>query len=129
MEITKQRISFAFDPRDMLLSLQISSLRSESSCLPPCILLLLLLYTASSSNLSSHHRDREHLLRPTAFSAMFFPKCLTGGFSHCCIFGGKHCVDVHVPITRTDEWCEFLTYCCLESACHIWVPPILKVKP
>ena len=46
----------------------LSSLPSEPSCLLPCILLLLLLHTASFSNLSSHHRGREHLWWPMAFS-------------------------------------------------------------
>ena len=46
----------------------LSLLPLESSCLLSCILLLLLLHTASSSNLSSHHRGREHLWLPMAFS-------------------------------------------------------------
>ena len=83
----------------------LSSLPPESSCLLPYILLLLLLHTAPSSNLSSHHRGREHLWWPMAFSCDV-PKYLTGCISHCCIVGGNHGIDVHVLITQSKEWCE-----------------------
>ena len=94
-------------------------LPSESSCLLPCIILLLLLHTHPSpliKEVENISADSWH------FPATFIPKYLTGCISHSCIVGGNHDIDVHVLISQTNEWCEFPTYCCLESACHIWVP-------
>ena len=62
---------------------------------------------------------------PRRFPAMFLPKYPIGCISHCCIVGGNHGIDVHVLISKSKEWCEFPTYCCLKSASHIWVPQTL----
>ena len=38
----------------------------------------------------------------------------------CCIIDGNHGIDVHVLISKFNEWCEFPTYHCLKSASSIW---------
>ena len=84
-------------------------------CFP--IDLLLLLHTISSPLI----KEVENISGdPWHFPVTFIPKYLTGCISHYCIVGGNHGSDVHVLISQTNEWCEFPTYCCLESACHIW---------
>lgn len=61
---------------------------------------------------------------PGLFPATFHPNYLTSCVSHYCNIGGN--VDAITP--QTEYWCKFLTYCCLKSKCHIWVPQILKIK-
>ena len=107
----------------------LSSLTSEFFCLLPRIRLLPLLNNAviqispvitEFGNIFGDQR---------LFSVTFHLKYLTGCINHRCIVGGGHTVDVHVLIPRNDELCEFPTYCSFESACNIWVPQLLKVKP
>ena len=97
--------------------LLLSSLTSESKCLLPCIVLLLLLHTISSPLIKEAQNISGN---PWHFPVTFILKYLTGCISHCCIVhSGNHGIDVHVPISQTNKWCEFPTYCCLETACRI----------
>ena len=59
---------------------------------------------------------------PRLFPTSFFPKYFTGYISQCCVVSGNHDIYVHVIIPQANKWCKFPTYCCLKSACHIWVP-------
>ena len=62
------------------------------------------------------------------FPLTFVSKFLTSCISHCCIVGCNHGIDVYVLIPYTNEWCEFPSNGCLKSACHIWVPQLLKLS-
>ena len=63
------------------------------------------------------------------FPVTFLSKYLTLCVCHRCIVDGNYGIDVHVLNTQTDEWYEFLTYCCLKNACQIRVSKPLKTKP
>ena len=58
-----------------------------------------------------HHKDRELLWLPKAFSATSLPKNLTFYVSHCCIVGGNHAVYAYVIIPQVDEWCKIPGMC------------------
>ena len=99
-------------------------------CSLPCISQILQVQIVSFSVFSSCRTDQEFLQWPRFFFFLLtmFVKDLIGCFSHCCVEGGDHWIQVCVFIAHDGERCKLPAYHCLEDFQHIRIFELFKVK-